>query len=205
VTSCASGLTASRKKSVGLPPRKTVAYIRLYRLCRISMLIAYLITEKFMKTIKSLLLGLLVLAGTLGASSAFAQWTVGGSSSGTSIIGAGPTNLSYLGASFPCTSTFTVVDTAGSAKVTAASFTGSAVCTSIKANNLPWQISAPVGNGPWTGTVMGVNVTAAGVFNCSGNASISVTKPGGAVTLSGSLGVCAISSGSLPSSPVVQG
>jgi len=162
-----------------------------------------------MKTVKSMMMGLLVLAGTLGASSAFAQWTVGGSLGSptpvTSIVGPGPTNLSLLGISYPCTSTFTVVDTAGSAKVTAATFTGSAVCTSIKANNLPWQISAPVGSGPWTGTVMGVNVTASGLFNCSGSVPISVTKPAGLVTLSGSLGLCAISSGSLPSAPAVQG
>ena len=157
-----------------------------------------------MKAIKSLVLGSLVLASTLGASSAFAQWTVGGSSSGTSIVGPGPTNLSFLGISYPCTGTFTVQATAGSAVVTAASFSGSAVCTSIKANNLPWAISAPSGSGPWTGTVSGVNVTAAGIFNCSGSASIKVDTSGNA-SFSGSLGVCAISSGSLPSSPKVAG
>ncbi|MDO1528959.1 hypothetical protein QMK61_08990 [Fulvimonas sp. R45] len=157
-----------------------------------------------MKAIKSLVLGSLILAGTLGASSAFAQWTVGGSSSGTSIVGAGPTNLSFLGISYPCTGTFTVQVTSGVAVVTAASFTGSSVCTSIKANRLPWMISAPSGSGPWTGTVSGINVTAAGIFNCSGNASIAVNANGDA-SFSGSLGVCAISSGTLPSSPKING
>lgn len=164
----------------------------------------YLIAENIMKTIKSLLLASVVLTGTLGATSAFAQWTVGGSSSGTSIVGPGPTNLSFLGIAYPCTGTFTVQDTSGTMMVTAASFTGSAVCTSIKANRLPWPVSAPAGSGPWTGTVSGINVTAAGIFNCSGNASIAVDTSGNA-SFSGSLGLCAISSGSLPTSPKVAG
>lgn len=157
-----------------------------------------------MKNIKSLLVAAVALAGAMGASSAFAQWTVGGSSSGTSIVGPGPTNLSFLGANFPCTSTFTVQVSGGVMEVTAASFTGSAVCTSIKANNLPWAVSAPSGSGPWTATVTGVNVTAAGIFNCSGNASIKLDTSGNA-SFSGSLGVCGISSGALATNPKVAG
>ncbi|HWB36045.1 hypothetical protein [Fulvimonas soli] len=168
-----------------------------------------------MNAIKSLLLGSLVMAGTLGAPAAFAtQWSVGGSTTGTSIIGPGPTSVSFLGIAYPCTSTFTVESVSGVAKVTAASFTGSSVCNAIHANNLPWAISAPTavsGSTPtWTATVSGVSVVAAGIFTCSGTATIKVVGDDSVptsthVNLSGSLGVCTVNSGDLTTSPIVKG
>lgn len=170
-----------------------------------------------MKAIKSILLGSLALAGTLGASSAFAtQWFVGGGTTGTSTVGPGPTNVTFAGNNFPCTSTFTVQDVGGAATVIAASFSGSAVCSAIKATNLPWVISAPVrstnpsGNPVWSGTVSGVSVSALGFFTCSGNVAINVTGTNPTPTatnahITGSLGVCGVSSGDLSTSPIITG
>ncbi|KRE88949.1 hypothetical protein ASG87_05150 [Frateuria sp. Soil773] len=169
-----------------------------------------------MKAIKSILLGSLVLAGTLGASSSFAtQWFVGGSANGTSTVGPGPTNVTFAGNNFPCTSTFTVQDVGGAASVIAASFSGSAVCKAIKATNLPWAISAPArgssgGNPTWTATVSDVSVAALGFFTCSGSVAINVigTNPTPTATnahITGSLGVCGVSSGDLSTNPIITG
>lgn len=78
------------------------------------------------------------------SASAFDYWVgSAGTLNGTSTV-SGPTNASYNGLSVPCTASFTVVDTNGAGKVTAASFSGSAACTAIVACNLPWLLGQAV-------------------------------------------------------------
>lgn len=105
-----------------------------------------------MLKLKYAALAALALAGSFGASSAFAAgyeiWN--GSSwvrSGTVTL-SGPTTATYLGNTVPCTSAFTLTLSydAGTgvqtAQVTGASFTGSGACTGIT-KVLPWSVSAP--------------------------------------------------------------
>lgn len=50
----------------------------------------------------------------------------------------GPTSLSYLGVTWACAADLTVTVSAGVAQVTAASFSGSTVCSAITPSLLPW-------------------------------------------------------------------
>lgn len=107
-----------------------------------------------MSKLKISLLTLVSAAALFGAASASAASYVvwdGGSISwqpnGTTNF-TGPTTATYLGNGLPCDANFTVQLTAGTAQVTAASFSGSAACAGIVAYNLPWPMSAPT---PYTG------------------------------------------------------
>lgn len=79
----------------------------------------------------------------MSASASALDYWVGapGTLNGTSTV-TGPTNASYNGLSVPCTASFTVVDTNGAGKVTAASFSGSTACSMITACNLPWILGS---------------------------------------------------------------
>lgn len=82
------------------------------------------------------------------SASALDYWvTTPGNLTGTSTV-SGPTNASFNGLSLPCTASFTVSDTNGAGKVTAASFSGSTACSMITACNLPWPLGTLVSAGP---------------------------------------------------------
>ena len=111
-----------------------------------------------MLNIKSMIGASLFAVGAMVALSAFASsYTLAPSTNTIS----GPTSLTYAGTVIPCTGIFTITITAtGTASVTAATFGTNALCTSIKAQGLPWPIAPPtlVSAGVYAGAVTGVRL-----------------------------------------------
>ena len=111
-----------------------------------------------MLNLKTMIGASLFAVGAMVTSSAFAaSYTLAPSTNTIS----GPTSLTYAGTTIPCTGTFTITITAaGTASVTAATFGTSALCTSIKAQRLPWPIAPPtlVSTGVYAGAVTNVQV-----------------------------------------------
>lgn len=119
-----------------------------------------------MNKTKSAILSALAMASPLVAAPAMAShwevWSASGwSQSGTSIFH-GPTTASVVGNPIPCSNaTFTMSVSGGVATVIAATFSGSAACTAIKVNNLPWSVAAPVaiaGSTSVSTTIGGINI-----------------------------------------------
>gem|GEM_PF-2510478 len=155
-----------------------------------------------MLKVKSTLIAALLVASSFAAPSAFAisSWTVGGSGSGSATI-SGPTTATVLGNPVPCTASFTLTVTSGTAKVTAASFSGSSACTAIT-SVLPWTVSAPTAISGSTSvnlTISSINVKISGQ-TCTGSASGTLTNAnpnnGGTntFTFTGTLGACTVKS-----------
>ena len=179
---------------------------------------------------KAIVRGSFVIAGALGMSasaSALDYWvTTSGNLTGTSTV-SGPTNASFNGLSLPCTASFTVSDTNGAGKVTAASFSGSTACSMITACNLPWPLGTLVSAGP-PPVYDGKPLAASGVANntringvcvklpapinqtCTGTVNGTLTNSPNTFTFTGTLtaspgpGTCTVNSrGSLTPSPAL--
>lgn len=154
-----------------------------------------------MLKVKSTLIAALLVASSFAAPSAFAisSWTINGSGSGSATV-SGPTTATVLGNPVPCTASFTLTVTGGTAKVTAASFSGSSACTAIT-SVLPWTVSAPTaGSGTSVNlTISSINVKISGQ-TCTGSATGTLTNAnpnnGGSntFTFTGSLGACTVKS-----------
>lgn len=142
-----------------------------------------------------------------------------GNLNGTSTV-TGPTTAIYNGLAVPCTSSFTVKDTAGSGSVIAASFSGSGTCAAITACNLPWPIGKPTNaSGVVTNTQIGTAASPAcvsipfpgGTQTCRGIANGTLTNPSpntftftGSFTATPGPGTCTVrSTGSLTPSPAL--
>ena len=117
---------------------------------------------------------------------------------GTSTVTA-PTNALYNALSEPCSASFTVQVTSGSASVTAASFSGSGSCATITACNLPWSMGRPLAaagvanNVKITGVCLHfgppLNQTCTGTLNGTLSATGTMTFAG-TLTASPGPGVC---------------
>ena len=86
-------------------------------------------------------------AGLFGGATtnAFAfDYTSGGSLNGISNV-SGTMIINGAGGSIPCNATFTTSISGGSASITAASFSGSAICAYSTPCNLPWAMGFPTG------------------------------------------------------------
>ena len=164
--------------------------------------------------IRTVLLGTLAAAGALAAAPApAAPWMLGGSTTGSGIVGPGPVVIGLPGGSYPCTATLAVTDLGGAPRVTAVTLTGSAPCTALHASGLPWQVSAPVpiAGAPtplWSGTVLAA--TLAGPVTCSGHLAMQVIGDDPVpvsthAVVAGTLGACTVASGGLPTDPVLAG
>lgn len=75
----------------------------------------------------------------------------------------GNSNLTKSFTSLPCTAHFVGTVTSGVGSVTSASFTGSSLCASVVATNLPWPVTATSAT---TGTITGVAVNTP-IGNCT--------------------------------------
>jgi hypothetical protein len=155
-----------------------------------------------MLKVKSILIAALLAASAFAATSAFAisSWTINGSNSGSTTV-SGPTTATVFGVPVPCTASFTLTVTSGSAKVTGANFSGNSACTEIS-SVLPWTVSEPSaisGSSSVNLTISGIEVKISGQ-TCTGSASgtLSNANPNGSgsntFTFSGSLGLCTVKS-----------
>ncbi|RUL80055.1 hypothetical protein [Dyella choica] len=136
---------------------------------------------------KALVFGSMLAAGALSASSAFAYHA---NPVNTTFTATGPTSMTALGVPIPCTSTFVLVtDGSGNVRVTAASFSGSRVCSDLKAMNLPWTVSI---SSLTIATIQGVSVTTPFGMRCAGNVGATVDNSKSEITLNGSLGTCTV-------------
>ena len=116
-----------------------------------------------MRIQRGLLMLLLVGIASLFSGNAFALHMVPVS---TTFVAQGPFNVLVLGTNIQCTAAFIVVtDSAGQPSVTDAKFQGQALCSLIKAIQLPWKIEI---TSMTTGIIHNVGLMITSV-TCTGN------------------------------------
>ena len=141
---------------------------------------------------KALAMACVMAAGTIVAAPAFAYHAT---PVNTTFTATGATSLSVSGLTIPCTSTFVLVtDAAGNVSVTQATFSGSALCTSLSASQLPWSVTL---TGLTSATINNVKVSNI-LATCTGNAAATIGT--NTITLGGPLGSCSVA-GTLNISP----
>ena len=90
----------------------------------------------------------------------------------TSFVGTGKTQLTKGALTVPCTARFTgKTDSLGIGHVTSATFSGSSLCTAIKATGLPWTAKAISAT---KATIAKVSVSAS-IFGTCGPSNVTVT------------------------------
>ncbi|WP_242112568.1 hypothetical protein [Luteimonas aquatica] len=118
-----------------------------------------------MTALKNTLLAVLIVAGPLAASPAFAWQYFNGTAwvNNGSVTISGPTVGTVAGIIIPCSNTtFTLALNGGTASIVAANFSGGSACTNnVTASNLSWSMSSgtPTGSGSADVVITGITLT----------------------------------------------
>ena len=142
-----------------------------------------------MKVLATLSVAALALFGLTAQASAFSL----NPKSTSPITISGPTKLTAAGVTVACTSNFTGgINAAGVGSITAASFSGGGLCSSVTALNLPWSLTATSATGV---SITGVKVTVLGLVTCgpgSVTGALVGAQPTTSVSFSGTIGTCSV-------------